>query len=275
MPDPRGRVTVVGVLGDTLDSLGEPAIAALRTANTVAGGNRHMSSWREWQAAEKDRNQDPAASRHVREIIISDDATSFARAVAGASRVRRRTARERSGTRIRGPWLLRGAAVALRGDRPRSSVRAAGPFFGFGRLRPPWHALGRRHGRLGTRQVARGCSRDAPPRAEGRRAHIAGPAAGGGRQSARWLRRAARSGRRLLAARVQRRVGDRARPRLSGKRDIRPAVCRGHPRAGRAPWRRATSRQAIRPRRRARPAPPTASLRGGCPRAPSRTAARW
>ena len=44
--DDRGVVTVIGVLGDTLDSLEQKATATLRDATTVAGGRRHMKAWR-------------------------------------------------------------------------------------------------------------------------------------------------------------------------------------------------------------------------------------
>ncbi len=85
MPDTAGRVTVIGVLGDTLASLDEQAIAALRDATTVAGGKRHMTSWREWHMRDEQPIPPSGATRDVREILISDDAASFARAVAGAA----------------------------------------------------------------------------------------------------------------------------------------------------------------------------------------------
>ncbi len=93
MPDTNdrsGRVTVVGVLGDTLDSLSEQALAALREATTVAGGQRHMSAWRDWHGrvqptAASAGSAGSGTSRQVTEILISDDAAAFARAVAGAA----------------------------------------------------------------------------------------------------------------------------------------------------------------------------------------------
>jgi precorrin-6Y C5,15-methyltransferase (decarboxylating) len=80
-----GTVTVVGVLGDTLDTIPEQAVAALRDMTAVAGGNRHIKAWRDWETRTRQADPSGAAERDVREILISDDAAAFAREVAGAA----------------------------------------------------------------------------------------------------------------------------------------------------------------------------------------------
>jgi len=80
-----GRVTIVGVLGDSLDSLSERAHEALREADAVAGGQRHLSAWRDWRIRDRQANPASASERDVREIVISDDAGAFAHEVAGAA----------------------------------------------------------------------------------------------------------------------------------------------------------------------------------------------
>jgi len=76
-----GLVSVIGVVGDTLESVGPQARAALAESSVVAGGERHLDIWRDWRRA-----QDVGKVQEVREIAMSDDAGTFARAVAAAAR---------------------------------------------------------------------------------------------------------------------------------------------------------------------------------------------
>lgn len=87
-----GQVTVIGVLGDTLDSFDATAVTALRDASVVAGGRRHLEAWRAWNAKDGDSplgvgTVTRSAMRDtVNEILIQNDAAEFARAVAAAAR---------------------------------------------------------------------------------------------------------------------------------------------------------------------------------------------
>lgn len=74
-----GTVTVVGLLGDDLGTLGPEARKALAQARTVAGGRRQLEAWRRWLA---DRAGAEAGARAVPTIEMADDADDFAHRVA-------------------------------------------------------------------------------------------------------------------------------------------------------------------------------------------------
>ncbi len=75
-----GRVTVIGVLGDDFDAIGQDARRALAGAQLVAGGRRHLAAWEDWVDSPAGRE---ARARHVPTAAIGGDADAFAHQVAG------------------------------------------------------------------------------------------------------------------------------------------------------------------------------------------------
>lgn len=74
-----GTVTVVGMLGDDLGSLGPQARRALAQARTIGGGKRQLDAWRRWLS---DRSAADVGARAVPTIEMADDADEFAHRVA-------------------------------------------------------------------------------------------------------------------------------------------------------------------------------------------------
>lgn len=74
-----GRITVVGVLGDSLESLDADARRALAGASRVAGTGRHLDAWRAWLGRSSAKE---VGARSVPTIEADADVLAFADQVA-------------------------------------------------------------------------------------------------------------------------------------------------------------------------------------------------